>query len=98
MSAASGIKKAALTGDRLATLEAMRNKLAGAMDRAAPAVVAQIAGRLSAVLAEIESLKATSKKESPLDEITARRAARLAAADDDAPARRPTRQRRPRSG
>jgi hypothetical protein len=87
------IAAAALTGDRRATLEAMRDKLATDMDEAPPAVVAQIAGRLSAILVELDELGA-AKKVSTLDELETKRADRLAAAGVPDAARRQTRQRR----
>jgi hypothetical protein len=58
-------------------LEAMRDKLAADMELAEPAVVAQIAGRLQAVLKELAELGGTEEV-SPLDTIAARRAAWLA--------------------
>jgi len=83
---------AAATGDRRKTLEAMRDKLAQDFDAAPPAVVAQIAGRLSAILAEIEALPVERK--STIDELASRRTDRIAAAKAEQPARKPTRQRR----
>jgi hypothetical protein len=50
------IAATAATGDELATLRAMRDKLAADMDEAPPAVVAQISGRLEAVLKRITEL------------------------------------------
>jgi hypothetical protein len=73
------IAEAASTGDRRKTLEAMRDKLAADMDIAPAAVVAQIAGRLSAILVELDELGA-AKKVSTLDELEAKRADRFAAA------------------
>lgn len=73
------ITEAAATGSRRATLVAMRDKLARDMDEAPPAVVAQIAGRLAAVLEEIDSLPDTEKV-SPLDELDRRRQERVAKA------------------
>lgn len=90
------ILKVARANDRRLTLVAMRDKLAADMDAAPPAVVAQIAGRLSAVLAEIDALPVTGKV-SGLDELAARRSDRLAKARDVEPAKKPTRQRRARS-
>lgn len=96
-SSAEAIATAAATGDRRRTLEAMRAKLAVDMDAAPPAVVAQIAGRLSAVMVELEEL-GKGKKVSTLDELDQRRQDRIAATVVDEPAKRQTRQRRPRSG
>lgn len=50
------IADVAATNDELATLRAMRDKLAADMDLAPPAVVAQISGRLEAVLKRITEL------------------------------------------
>lgn len=58
-------------------LEAMRDKLAEAMDLAEPSVVAQIAGRLQAVLKELDGMGGEVKG-STVDEIANRRANRLA--------------------
>jgi hypothetical protein len=71
------ITEAAATGSRRATLIAMRDKLAADMDEAPPAVVAQIAGRLAAVLEEIDGLP-DAQKVSPLDELNSRRQKRVA--------------------
>ena len=66
-------------GDRRASLEAMRDRLAESMAVAEPNVIAQIAGRLSAVIREIAELPA-AKKVSKADDLAARRNARRAAA------------------
>lgn len=87
------IAAVASTGDRVATLEAMRDKLAADMDAAPPTVTAQLAARLQAVLAELAEI-AAPKKVSSLDELDARRAARLAAAGVAEAPRRQARQRR----
>ena len=71
------IAAAAATNDRRATLVAMRDKLAADMDAAPPAVVAQIAGRLAAILAEIDALPA-SEVLSPYDELEQKRRTRRA--------------------
>tara|TARA_R110000868_G_scaffold228595_3_gene481552 strand:- start:79 stop:333 length:255 start_codon:yes stop_codon:yes gene_type:complete len=75
------IADAVSTGSRRAALEAMSVKLADDMDAAPPAVVAQIAGRLSAVLAELEALPSV-KEVSKFDEIANRRSSRRAVADN----------------
>jgi len=85
--------EAAKSGDRRSTLEAMRDKLARDFDDAPPAVVAQIAGRLSAILAELDEM-ATPGKVSTLDELDKRRQDRIAAPTVPEPAKRATRQRR----
>lgn len=87
------IAEAAATGDRRKTLEAMRDKLARDMDDAPAAVVAQIAGRLSAILTELDEMPDTEKR-STLDELVARRQNRIAAAESVEPAKQSLRQRR----
>jgi hypothetical protein len=64
-------------------LEAMRDKLASDMELAEPAVVAQIAGRLQAVLKELAELE-VPEAVSPSDEIAARLARRRAASTGQA--------------
>ena len=73
------IAETAATGDRRKTLEAMRDKLARDMDDAPPAVVAQIAGRLSAVMVELAEL-GNPEKVSTLDELADKRKNRLSEA------------------
>jgi hypothetical protein len=87
------IAEAAATGDRRRTLEAMRDKLARDMDDAPAAVVAQIAGRLSAILTELDEMPDTEKR-STLDELVARRQNRITAAESVEPAKQSLRQRR----
>jgi hypothetical protein len=87
------ITEAASTGDRRQTLLAMRDKLAKDMDEAPPSVVAQIAGRLSAILAEIDGLAGPGEVSS-LDELDQRRQNRIAATTDLPPAKPARRQRR----
>lgn len=65
------IHRAAQTGDEVATLEAMRDSLAAAMDVAEPAVIAQVAGRLEAVLKRISELRPVRKE--TLDDVLAQR-------------------------
>ena len=65
------IAATAATGDELATLRAMRDKLAADMDEAPPAVVAQISGRLEAVLKRITELGGA--QEATLDDVLAER-------------------------
>lgn len=81
MSAAEVIK----AGDHRASLEALRDSLAEALDEAEPNVIAQIAGRLQAVLRELAELPG-ERKVTKADELANRRKARLAAADAPAPA------------
>jgi hypothetical protein len=52
---------AARSGDEVQALEAMRDKLAEAMDDSEPAVVAQIAGRLESVLRRLGELRPAGK-------------------------------------
>lgn len=87
------IGEAAASGDRRAALEAMRDKLARDMDDAPAAVVAQIAGRLQAVLADLEALP-PAKQRSQLDELAKRRKERVATAKARKPAERSAEQRR----
>lgn len=61
-----------------ATLEAMRDDLAAAMDVADPAVKAQLSGQLVRVLDRLDSLP--SEERSPLDDAKDELAARRAAA------------------
>ena len=69
----------AATGDRIKTLEAMRDRLAADFDAAPPTVSAQLASQLSKVLAELAELGANTKV-STVDELDKKRADRLAAA------------------
>lgn len=71
---------AATTGDRTAALVALRDALAAAIDRAEPRELAPLARQMQAVLAELEQLLVPAEG-SVSDELRARRAARLAAAD-----------------
>jgi hypothetical protein len=87
------IQAVAATGDRVATLEAMRDKLAADMDVAPPTVTAQLAARLQAVLAELAEI-AAPRKASSLDELDDRRKARLSAAGVAEAPVRASRQRR----
>lgn len=66
------IADAAATDDRLATLKAVRDRLANELDNALPMNVAALAGRLQSVLEEIAALE---PKESGdlLDELAERR-------------------------
>lgn len=79
------ISDAASSGDRKRTLEAMRDKLARDMDEAPPAVVAQIAGRLAAILAELDDLGGAGEV-SAFDELAKRRSHRIATPSDRPPA------------
>ena len=83
----------AAAGDRLATLEALRDRLAADMDAAPPTVSAQLAAQIVKVLEAIAEL-AGGQKVSSLDELADRRKDRLAAAGVPEPPRRQSRQRR----
>ena len=74
------IADAAATNDELATLRAMRDKLAADMDEAPPAVVAQISGRLEAVLKRITELGGAG--EATRDDVLAQRRAERARRTD----------------
>lgn len=90
------IVEIAKTGDRLQTLEAVRDKLAAHLDTAPATVAAGIASQLSKVLAELVELGASTKV-SLIDELAKRRTDRFAAADIPEPARRQARERGTRS-
>ena len=65
------------SGDYRRALVAMRDRLAADMDVAPPTVVAQIAGRLQAVLAELDGL-VDEKVVNFVDDLAAQRRARIA--------------------
>ena len=67
------------TGDRRASLEAVRDVLAGALAAVDPRYSAPIAKQLADTMRELDGL-ADAKVVTPLDEINARRAARGAGA------------------
>ncbi len=77
---------------RREALEILRDKLAIALSHAEPAVIAQIAGRLQAVVKELDEI-GTGEQKSRLDELADRRSVRESGADAAAPARRQARQR-----
>jgi hypothetical protein len=84
---------AAQSGDRWAALEAMRDKLAAAMDIAEPQVIAQVAGRLSAVLQELEGRPV--EEASVSDQLADRRARRRSTSEvGEAPAAESVKRRR----
>lgn len=80
-------------GDLRKSLEALRDQLAQAMDEANPAIKAQLAGRLQAVLTQLDALPATTR--SVLDELGAKRADRESEAGV---VKRPARRGKQRSG
>jgi hypothetical protein len=84
------IAEAASSGDRHATLIAMREKLAQDMDDATPSVVAQIAGRLSAVLLELDEIPVGAEV-STLDDLDAKRKSRVPGSEQLPSARAPRR-------
>jgi hypothetical protein len=67
------------SGDHRASLEALRNKLAEAMELADPNVVPQYAARIQAVLAELASLPSVERTD--VDDLVERRKARRASTD-----------------
>ena len=70
----------AVTVSHLDGLRAMRDKLAADMDAAEPSVVAQISGRLQAVLDRIADLERAAPPEvSKVDELAAKRKAGVSA-------------------
>jgi hypothetical protein len=75
----------AATGDMRKTLEALRDHLAFKLDRADPAVAAQIAGQLRQVLKDLQALPAP-KGGSKRDEAREKREARRVAAAAPVPA------------
>lgn len=79
------VATAAASGDQRAALEAIRDQLAAQLERAEPAVAAQIAGQLRATLKDLAALPPT-REGSKLDEVRARREARRVAAAKAAPA------------
>jgi hypothetical protein len=87
------LAEVAALGDRLKTLQALRDRLASDIDAAPATVTAQLASQLTKVLAEIAELGASTKV-SGLDQLATRRADRLAEAGVPEPPRRASRQRR----
>ena len=85
------VLEAAQSGDEVAALEAMRDKLAADMDAAAPSVVAQVAARLESVLKRLGELQ-PSGKVTISDALAERRQLRDGRAESAAPARRRARQ------
>ncbi len=76
--------EAAASGDYRATLEAIRDQLAHQLERAEPAVAAQIAGQLRQTLKDLAQLPPV-KGGSKTDEVRARREARRVAGAKAAP-------------
>jgi len=67
---------AAVSGDRLATLKALRDVLAVSIEAADVDKRAPLAARLTDVLGQIDALQPKAKAGDPVDEIAGRRAAR----------------------
>ena len=76
---------AAASGDQRAALEAIRDQLAGQMERCEPAVAAQIAGQLRATLKDLAALPLVAEG-SKTDEVRARSEARRSAVAATPPA------------
>lgn len=76
------VSDAAQAGDRRKTLEALRDRLAEAIDDSMSAMgVASLAKQLAEVLVQIEELTPQDIKDTPLDELKQRRADRIGSAD-----------------
>lgn len=72
-----GIKETAASGDRLKTLEALRDTLSGWIDDAQYAKdIGPLSNQLQKVLTEIEALRPPEKKGTALDQLAERRRAR----------------------
>ncbi|MEV2277719.1 hypothetical protein AB0I72_19245 [Nocardiopsis sp. NPDC049922] len=69
------------TGDRQASLEALRNELARRLPRASDREAAPLATQLRLVLAELDAMK-SGEAGDVVDDLAARRAARRADASD----------------
>lgn len=82
MDAPAGLVAAALSGDRVATLRALRDRIAKEIETAEQSRdVAALARQLTLILGEIATLAPPAqKKGTPLDELRERRAARGPAA------------------
>lgn len=81
----SGFVAAVESGDRRKALEALRLKLAQAMEACDPEKLAPLATRLQAVVDALDGL-ADGREDSASDDLAAKRAARRAAAAGAAPA------------
>jgi hypothetical protein len=78
MASMSELRDASASGDRLSTLQALRDVLAGEIEAVATpsAAKASLARQLTLVLAEIEHLAPPEQKGTPLDQLEQRRRAR----------------------
>ena len=73
------VADAAATGDRIAALQALRDKIAQELDACESSRdTAALAGRLQSVLAELSEIAPPMSDETPLDVLRARRAERRA--------------------
>lgn len=91
---ARSVSEAAASGDVRAVLEAMRDDLAVKLERAEPAVAAQLAGQLRAIVKDLAAMPA-AKVVPKRDDLRARREARrVAGAAAESPASKGGRQRR----
>ena len=73
------VADAAASGDRIAALQALRDKLAQELDGCESSRdTAALAGRLQSVLAELDTIAPPIAPETPLDVLRARRAERRA--------------------
>ena len=70
------VSRAAATGDQLATLEAMRGRLAEVLDDCPPYVSPRIASQLVSVLKRIGELETAAAKPTLSDALAERRAKR----------------------
>jgi hypothetical protein len=93
MSARKTVAAAVKVGQREG-LEAMRDSLAAALDVADPAVKAQIAGQLRAVIKDLAALPAVEVEVSASDQLRARREARRNPVDLPSTSRRAQSRRR----
>jgi hypothetical protein len=74
----AGLSDSAASGDRLSTLQALRDVLAHVIEceQTPASAVASLARQLTLVLAEIERLAPPEQKGTPLDQLEQRRRAR----------------------
>jgi len=78
------LRQTSASGNRLATLEALRDVLAAAIDECeSMRDLAALTNRFQSVLAEIDGLKPGEQKGDAVDEIAKRRAARRASPGAD---------------
>ena len=80
MSDSEGLAAEVGSGDRRRGLEALRDVLARTITEAEPGQVAALAGRLAAVMAELDQFPSSVAGASAQDQLKERRAKRLAGA------------------